>query len=144
MIDYSVLTPPLTTDEASVLDHVAQECTVDKWETLLTQGEKADALYIIQSGELRVVHTNNIGAKQEFWIASAGDIVGEMAMFSDENTRNATITAQTASRAIKIPFSAVEACSEVNPEIYERLSNIIQKRLEKNFYTLNYGDYPEF
>jgi CRP/FNR family transcriptional regulator, cyclic AMP receptor protein len=61
-------------------------------ETIFRQGEAGDCLYLIQSGKVKVCTVGKEGVELIFSFLSAGDLVGELAVF-DGGPRSATAVA---------------------------------------------------
>lgn len=69
-------------------------------ETLFTQGEKGNFIFIIINGEVEIIKETN-GKKEHVAHVSSGDILGEMAVLTDE-PRCASAIATEPTRAIMV------------------------------------------
>lgn len=56
---------------------------LERGEYLYTEGEKLNALYIVQSGSLRVYRLNAEGDQQLMRLMNSGDFIGEWSLFSE-------------------------------------------------------------
>ncbi|MBW2455684.1 MAG: cyclic nucleotide-binding domain-containing protein [Deltaproteobacteria bacterium] len=83
----------LSTRELSVIDPLVKERSLAAGETLVRQGEPATELYIVRSGRLEIVKTDE-GDEREHVIGEvrAREVVGEVALFN-EQPRFATVRA---------------------------------------------------
>jgi signal transduction histidine kinase len=89
----------LSEEDLARITHRCEPLELAPGEVLATEGEPGDALFVIVSGELRVVKRSR---ESEVAIATLGqgEIVGEMAIFESQ-PRNATVRAATAARVIR-------------------------------------------
>ena len=92
-----------------------EEATYEKGEQVITEGEVADAFYIIKAGEA-IVSTKQRG---EIITLGDGDYFGEMALLNDD-PRAATVVAAT----------PVLSCLAVNRKTFTKLFGPLQERLE--------------
>lgn len=120
-------------------------------QSLFHEGDPAASLFIIQKGQLRLFRPKGKGYV-ELTVLRAGEVLGEMAFFAeDENERRRSCSAQAivATDIIEISFVAFAKTMEnLNPwfktiiiTLVDRLrkSNSRVKELESNSYTLSYG-----
>lgn len=119
-------------------------------EVLFNDGEKANSLYIIQKGQLRLFKPKGKGFI-EIAVLRAGEVIGEMAYFDDDGggKRSCSASAMVSSEVIEISFTAfAKTMSGLNPwfkTIINTLANRLRatnsrvKELESNSATVNYG-----
>ncbi|MBI4334383.1 MAG: cyclic nucleotide-binding domain-containing protein [Chloroflexi bacterium] len=69
-------------------------------EIIVRQGEQGDCMYVIQSGQVEVLRSNN-GQEVRLAVLGEGDIFGEMAIFQKE-ARSATVRALTNARVLSV------------------------------------------
>jgi len=69
-------------------------------DVIVRQGDLADCMYVVQSGEVEVVQATN-GGEQRLAVLKSGDFFGEMAVF-EKGTRSATVRAHGEARALKV------------------------------------------
>lgn len=69
-------------------------------DVIVRQGDLADCMYVVQSGEVEVVQATN-GGEQRLAVLGSGDFFGEMAVFERE-VRSATVRAHGEARALKV------------------------------------------
>lgn len=97
-------------------------------ETLMTQGEAGDSMYIVVNGRFRYFvrdESSEIIAEGEF---SKGDVIGEMALLTGEN-RSATVYSVRGSELLCLPLSVFEQFITKNPEAMLNITKTIAKRL---------------
>jgi CRP/FNR family cyclic AMP-dependent transcriptional regulator len=119
-------------------------------EILFNDGEKANSLFIIQKGQLRLFKPKGKGFI-EIATLRAGEVIGEMAYFDDDGggKRSCSASAMVGSEVIEISFSAfAKTMSGLNPwfkTIINTLANRLRqtnsrvKELESNSASVNYG-----
>lgn len=119
-------------------------------EILFNDGEKANSLYIIQKGQLRLFKPKGKGFI-EIAVLRAGEVIGEMAYFDDDGggKRSCSASAMVSSEVIEVSFSAfAKTMAGLNPwfkTIINTLANRLRqtntrvKELESNSATVNYS-----
>lgn len=119
-------------------------------EILFNDGEKANSLYIIQKGQLRLFKPKGRGFV-EIAVLRAGEVIGEMAYFDDDGggKRSCSAAAMVSSEVIEISFTAFDKTMQgLNPwfkTIINTLANRLRstnarvKELESNSTSVNYG-----
>lgn len=124
--------------------------TMKAGEILFNDGEKANSLYIIQRGQLRLFKPKGKGFI-EIATLRAGEVIGEMAYFDDDGggKRSCSASAIVSSDVIEISFTAFsKTMSGLNPwfkTIINTLANRLRqtnarvKELESNSTSVNYG-----
>lgn len=121
----------LTEDERSELANFCQERVIAKWEVLFSEGDDANAMYILKMGSINIY--KNIEGRQVFlWMVQAQEILGEMALFVNDGKRMGTaIVAENATIITLLSFS-IKKLAEKNPVIMEKIQKIIDERVTKN------------
>jgi CRP-like cAMP-binding protein len=119
-------------------------------EVLFNDGEKANSLYIIQNGQLRLFKPKGKGFI-EIAVLRAGEVIGEMAYFDETGggKRSCSASAMVSCEVIEISFTAFsKTMSGLNPwfkTIINTLANRLRstnarvKELESNSTSVNYG-----
>jgi CRP-like cAMP-binding protein len=106
---------------------VMTKVRLDKGERLIRQGDVADRLYIIREGEA-VVAVEKSGETQPLARLKAGDLAGEMAVFTGER-RTAHVQAVTPLIAWSVAAAQLDELCESSPELRNFLTEIITHRL---------------
>jgi len=124
--------------------------TLKPGELLFNDGEKANSLYIIQKGQLRLFKPKGKGFV-EIAVLRNGEVIGEMAYFDDDSggKRSCSAAAMVSTDIIEISFTAfAKTMSGLNPwfktiihTLAKRLraTNARVKELESNSASVNYG-----
>ena len=100
-------------------------------EVVCRQGEPGNCMYVIQQGEVEVVHARE-GVETSLGRLRAGDIVGEMAIF-DRQPRSATVRAAGRARLLTLDKRAFLRQVSEDPSLAFR----ILKQLSGRIRTLN-------
>ena len=101
---------------------------LDPGQTLFLQGDRAEGLYVVTDGRVKVFKTSPRGRGQTLMIMREGDPVGEVAVLSGE-AYPASAEALEASEALFIPRQAFLDLVTREPEVAMRLLAALSARL---------------
>lgn len=90
--------------------------------TIVTKGDKADAMYFIAVGEVQV------DIKPEPKLLKAGEFFGEIALLKDTE-RTATVTAVTECQLMVLNVEAFKRILARHPELRENMTDVMKQRL---------------
>jgi len=96
-----------------------------KGDTIIRIGEKADGIFYIDSGDVNTINYDG----EVIATLAAGDIFGEMAYFTEQKRRNATIIANN---DVVLRRISTEDFSKL-PTIKKIFQRIAQKRIEQHY-----------
>lgn len=114
---------------AELLSTKAQVVQFLSGDTVIQEGDKGDALYIISKGLMEVTHWNEQHEDEVLANLRTGDFFGEMALLGDQ-VRLATVTAKQTSTLLRLKQKDVLALAEENPEIERRLKEAEAERMK--------------
>lgn len=99
-------------------------------EVLFEDGAKADSLFIIQKGQLRLYKPKGRGFI-EIAVLRTGEVIGEMAYFDDDGggTRSCAAMAMVNSEVVEISFTAFAKTMESLNPWFKTIINTLAKRL---------------
>lgn len=86
-------------------------------EVIVAEGDRADALFVIQSGTARVIKTGDNGEEIPLNVLHAGDVFGERALLQPERHRTATVRASSTVEALRLDRAVFEALVRSEPEV---------------------------
>ena len=110
----------------SELARLGETRTWDAGVTVVAEGEVADCLYIVHSGELRAVVTGDGGRTVELNTLGAGELFGEL-MLSGER-RAATVRVTTRARLTRVTRSEVERVLVSRPDLaFQLIQRLVQR-----------------
>jgi len=114
----------------AVLARQASLCSLTAGETLFSEGDTADAMFVVVEGDLVVTALHG---DVTFLVGRVGpgDPIGEMQVLAGGN-RTATVIAETPCRLVRIPNAALRTLSESFPALSTLLNNTIIQRLRSN------------
>jgi len=118
----------LSETAAEALGNRAAVVTFLPDDTVIEEGDKGDALYIVSQGTVEVSHLES-GKREILAELRSGDFFGEMAMFGDQ-VRKATVVAKQPSTLLRLTRKEVLALTSEHPEVGERLREAEEERRE--------------
>ena len=86
----------------------------------MSQGEPADAIYILLTGEARVFMQ-----RREIAQLGPGDVIGEMAFFGG-GQRSGTVTSSTKVTALRVENDAMHAIVDAHPNVKTALRKVYE------------------
>jgi CRP/FNR family cyclic AMP-dependent transcriptional regulator len=105
--------------------------TLAPGQILFNEGEKADSMYIIQKGQMRLFRPKGKGFV-EVAVLRSGEVLGEMAYFDpDSKIRSVSCAAITSVDIIQISFGALEKTMAALNPWFKTLINTLAERLRK-------------
>jgi lysophospholipid hydrolase len=99
-------------------------------ETLVTQGDRADDMFVVVHGSLEVVVANRDGRTRLVDVLGPGASVGEMALLTDE-PRSATVRAIRDSELVRISKQDFLRLLDEHPRTAVELSRTLVRRLKQ-------------
>jgi CRP/FNR family transcriptional regulator, cyclic AMP receptor protein len=117
----------LAGDETAARAHTSYQRTLAPGEVIFDEGDPADRLYVIRSGEVELVRENMAG-KRAVARLGAGDFFGELGVvLGAPRTARAVAVSQT--RLIALDRSTLEGMIVDQPEIAIRMIRVLVSRL---------------
>jgi CRP-like cAMP-binding protein len=117
------------------LDHlikVLKKRKVAQGTTIIKQGEKGDAFFLISSGAVSVyIKKGMMGSQKKVADLEGGDFFGEMALVSDM-PRNATVIADAPAELFVLYKSDFKKILLANPKISGIITEVLAKRKQSN------------
>ncbi|OGT99462.1 MAG: hypothetical protein A2085_11090 [Gemmatimonadetes bacterium GWC2_71_10] len=107
---------------------VAREREYPKNSVILFEDDPGDALYIVSSGQVKVVLIGEDGREVILSVLSDGDFFGEMALIDDE-PRSAHVIAMKDSQLLVLRRDDFQAQIEAHPKIALKLLRVLVARL---------------
>ncbi|HZE98836.1 MAG TPA: cyclic nucleotide-binding domain-containing protein [Planctomycetota bacterium] len=113
----------MTTQKIGIFRHAADVRSFKAGDTVFKEGDAADVMYVVQSGDLDVVYRGAIVERM-----STGDLFGEMSLISDE-PRSATVIARTEARLVPIDLKGFMFLVEETPYFAVQVMKIMSSRI---------------
>src|SRR5688572_22237476 len=121
--------PPESYEHVRPLFHEAQ---FDFGETIVRQGEEADAFYVLVAGRARMIRTTAEGRELPLNVLRAGDVFGEAALLSDE-PQNATVRCSTSVEVLRMDRGEFGELLRAQPELKSYLEMMVRWRTLHGF-----------
>jgi CRP/FNR family cyclic AMP-dependent transcriptional regulator len=121
---FAALTP---TQCANIADEIIKK-RFKRAETVVEQGKKSDALYIILTGRARVMSTDSRGREVILATLHPGDYVGEMSMIDDE-PHSATVRTEVQTDVLMLGREAFARCLPENSSMSYNIMRGLVARL---------------
>ena len=93
---------------------MADIINLKKDQYLFEDGDTADAMYIVKSGQISILITDGVNEK-EVARMTTGQLIGEMSLF-DKRLRSAGAKALTNTELVRLPYTKLEAELSTMPE----------------------------
>ena len=99
-------------------------------ETVFSEGEQGDSLYIVLTGKVKVGRRAADGRENMLSVMGPADMFGELSLF-DPGPRTATATVLTDARLASLAHSDLRPWIKDRPEIAEQLLRVLARRLRR-------------
>ncbi|TXT24291.1 MAG: putative serine/threonine protein kinase, partial [Planctomycetota bacterium] len=122
---------PFNTLPVELVDEVEAQMVERRYsakEFLTRQGDPGDCLFLIRNGTVGIVVNDEHGIAHEIDRSTTGDVLGEMALLTDE-PRSASLIALDDVTAMLLPADKFHAAALKHPEIGEVLTKLLAQRL---------------
>jgi CRP-like cAMP-binding protein len=106
------------------------EVKLARGQTLFTEGQPGDRLYIVATGKVKLGRTAADGRENLLAVMGPGEMFGELSLF-DPGPRTATATAVTASTLRGLGHDDLEPLLTARPEVAGQLLAALAKRLRR-------------
>jgi CRP-like cAMP-binding protein len=131
VLDRVELFLPLTAPEREVLRSHLVHLAFAPGEPIVEQGDVADSLFVVESGELSVLVRHADGTLLQVGTLGPGDAFGEMALLTGER-RAATVKAETPASLYRMGKDALAPVLKGNPRLAVEMSRLVAGRREAN------------
>jgi len=113
-------------------------------EVLVHEGDPADALYVVRSGRVRVVTTDQNGDELTLHTLSAGDSFGEIGLL-EQTVRTATVRTSSEAEVLRLDAAVFRGLVASNPAIRQHLELQVRRLQLDDFLRLRsgFGDLPQ-
>jgi CRP-like cAMP-binding protein len=126
----SPLFAALDAEAQSMLRQRMDEVRLARGETLFSEGEPGDRLYVVTQGKLKLGRTATDGRENLLAVLGPGEMFGELSLF-DPGPRTATATAVTAATLLGLGHDDLQPLLTQRPEVAGRLLAALARRLRR-------------
>ena len=120
----------LNEEDLNRLAEFCVELTFKKDETLIKQGERGVGLYVVVSGEVKIVKKTAGGDELDVALHGSGDFFGEMAVL-DDAPRSASVIAVVDTECLFLSAWDFKARMKLHPEIAAEILPVVVKRFRE-------------
>jgi CRP/FNR family cyclic AMP-dependent transcriptional regulator len=96
---------------------VSRLSTLRRSASLFSQGDRADAIFYIEEGLVKLTRTNSSGGRLILSVYGPGDLMGEESLSGGESQYHAEAEALSPSTVYKVPWVAIRRVIAVHPEL---------------------------
>ncbi|NQT88864.1 cyclic nucleotide-binding domain-containing protein, partial [bacterium] len=105
-----------------------EKVTLSEGDLLFSQGDPADAMYLVLTGSLEAVMTCRDGGELTVATIGAGEPVGELGILAG-GKRSTSISAAEDTELVRLPKEAFEQLASASPRVVDHLAETIRRRL---------------
>ncbi|MFH1489975.1 MAG: cyclic nucleotide-binding domain-containing protein, partial [Pseudomonadota bacterium] len=120
----------LSVGEMAAIASVTEEVVYPEGEDVIKEGEQGETMFMIISGLVSVVKSQEGGGEIELDTIKAGDYFGEMALFEDQ-VRSATIRSKEETRVLVLHKREFNEIVREYPQIALHICKVLSQRLRK-------------
>ncbi len=128
MLNHSPLFNGLPDIELSALEHLTIQRHFSRGDTIINAGDSSDAMYVIQSGRVKVIMSDINGKEVILSTLGANAYFGEMALLDDQ-PRSATVVAMENSTLFMLSRESFNHCMDKYPSIARHVMHELVARL---------------
>lgn len=120
----------LDEDARQALRNAMVETTLRRGETLFTEGDPGDRLYLVLDGKIKLGHSSRDGRENLLAILGPGELLGELTLF-EPGERTATATAVATSRLAELRHDQFMALLDHRPALAKHMLRELAIRLRR-------------
>jgi CRP/FNR family cyclic AMP-dependent transcriptional regulator len=118
----------LTDIQLTELAAQSREISFRKHAILMTEGDRGESMYVINSGSVKVYVSDDEGRELVLYQQGSGAVIGDIALLDDE-PRSASVSTLEASTALMIGKQAFLDCLRNSPEMAINIIRSLTQRL---------------
>jgi CRP/FNR family cyclic AMP-dependent transcriptional regulator len=116
---------------SEVKKHIAFEKKIEKGDMLLSEGDKAEYMYFVVSGAVKVYKKSANGKEQILNIATGGDSLNDVSTF-DGGGSAANMLAMTPVRLYAIEIKDMDKLFRGNPKLARNVARVLASRVRRD------------
>jgi CRP-like cAMP-binding protein len=120
----------IASEAAEALGSSLEFSDYSRGETVFSEGEQGDTLYIVMEGKVKIGRRAADGRENMLSVMGPSDMFGELSLF-DPGPRTATATVVTDARLASLAQTALRPWITDRPEIAEQLLRVLARRLRR-------------
>ncbi len=120
----------LDTEAAAALRSSLKERSVSKGETIFTEGEPGDRMYLVVDGKVKLGQTSKDGRESLLAVLGPGEMFGELSLF-DPGMRTSSAAALTDAVVLSLAHDQLKPWLTGRPELAAALLQALARRLRR-------------
>ncbi|WP_394789391.1 Crp/Fnr family transcriptional regulator [Rhodoferax sp.] len=120
----------MTSEQADVVANAVTKQRFKRGETIVEQGRKTNALFIVLSGRARVLTTDSRGREVILATLQVGDYIGEMSLIDNE-PHSATVQTEVPTDCLVLGRAEFDHCLDSNSAMARAVMTGLVKRLRR-------------
>ena len=117
-------------EAAQALEDMLEYAEYNRGETVFTEGQQGDSLFIVMAGKVKIGRRAADGRENMLSVMGPSDMFGELSLF-DPGPRTATATVLTDAKLAWLAHTALRPWIADRPEISEQLLRVLARRLRR-------------
>jgi len=126
----SPLFAALDSEAQEALRRSMEEIRLPRGQTLFSEGDPGDQLYVVTQGKIKLGRTAPDGRENLLAVLGPGEMFGELSLF-DPGPRTATATVLVDARLASLGHASLRPWITDRPEIAEQLLRVLARRLRR-------------
>lgn len=122
----------LPAEEISHLEATLPASGCPSGKVLFHEGHSDDKFYILLEGQVEVVKSLGRPEERIQGVRTAGNLLGEMSLFSQDGCHTASVRSLTPLRLLKVTRTELDALLHRQPQLAYELFRLLSKRLEES------------
>jgi serine phosphatase RsbU (regulator of sigma subunit) len=122
----------LPADEIRRLERLLRVTTRPPGSVLLKEGHLDDKFYILLEGQVEVIKALGRPEERLLGVRAAGNLLGEMSLFSRDGRHTASVRALTPLRLLNVPHTELDALLHRRPQLAYEIVRLLSQRLEES------------
>ncbi len=99
---------------------------------LFQEGHSDDKFYILLEGQVEVVKALGSPEERLLGVREAGNLLGEMSLFSRDGCHTASVRSLTPLRLLKVTHTELDALLHRQPQLAYEIIRLLSQRLEES------------
>lgn len=120
----------MSPEEQEELRAMMSQTTLRRGETLFTEGDAGDRLYILLSGKVKLGHASADGRENLLAVLGPGEMLGELTLF-DPGPRSTTATAVAPTEMLTLEHNQLMTFIETHPKLAKDMLRSLAQRLRR-------------
>jgi serine phosphatase RsbU (regulator of sigma subunit) len=122
----------LPADEIRRLERRLRVSSCPPGRVLFQEGQSDDKFYLLLEGQVEVVKALGSPEERLLGVREAGNLLGEMSLFSRDGCHTASVRSLTPLRLLKVPHTELDTLLHRQPQLTYEIIRLLSRRLEES------------